>query len=984
MPTNVKEVELERIIISYLNLQNGYEIGSNADYNKEFAIDETRLLTFLRKTQPVDYDLLQLDDDNGKIKFLSRLQGEIVKRGIIDVLRNGIKIYPTNLVFFYMTPNDRNHNSLLLFESNIFSVTRQLQYSTSNLMLALDFVIFINGLPLMTFELKNNLSKQNYRDAIQQYQKDRNPKELLFSFKKCLAHVALDENEVYFTTELKGKDTFFMPFNKGNNGGAGNPVNPEGVRSDYFWKEFLKKEKVSKIVESYAQVITETNTKTNKKTVKQIFPRFHQIDVVEKLLLDVKSNGVGKRYLIQHSAGSGKSNSIAWLSHQLVDLEKDAKTIFDSVIVVTDRLNLDKQIKNTIKQFMQVKNIVGHAETSGKLKNFISDGKKIIITTVHKFPHILDDIGTQHTNNNFAIIIDEAHSSQSGTMAAKMNMVLSKEESEEVTVEDIINNIIETRKMLDNASYFAFTATPKNKTLEMFGVKCVNGHETQFKPFHTYSMKQAIEEGFIIDVLRYYTPINSYFKISKKVSDDPSFDRKKAFKKLRHFINKNQYTIQEKSHIISEHFHGNVIANGKVNGKARVMVVCSGIESAINYYYELNNQFKERKSPYKLIIAFSGEKNYNGTILTEEKINGFSSNLIEENFKEDPYRVLVVADKFQTGFDEPLLHTMYIDKTLSDIKAVQTISRLNRSYPGKNDTFTLDFVNETEMIRKSFQKYYQTTILSDETDPNRLYDLFDSINRFEVIELGKIDAFVELFLSGSERNLLDPILDVCVEEYSNLDKDSQIDFKSKVRQFIRMYNFLSAILPYGNIEWEKYSIFLQFLVKKLPSPIDNDFSEGLLESVDLDSLRIEVQNTISILLEDNKEETLNPVETGGDFNNLEPELELLSAILKTFHDMWGNIDWKDEDQVKLHISNIPKIVSKDEAYKNAMKNSDKQNAKIESQRALRKAITNMMTDNLELFKQFNDNSSFSKWLADMVFELTYNKEGKEFDGGLNI
>nr|WP_307990634.1 type I restriction endonuclease [uncultured Niameybacter sp.] len=975
MVTNTKESGLEALIVNYLVNHNEYQQGSNDDYNKDYAIDETRLLDFLKLTQPEEVEKLGiLNSDHKRAQFLGRLQGEITKRGIIDVLRKGIKIYPANLSMFYMTPSEKNDVAREMFEKNIFSVTRQLMYSKDNTRLALDFAIFINGLPVITCELKNRLTKQNVEDAVYQYQTDRDNRELLFNFKRCMAHFAVDDNEVKFCTKLEGKKSWFLPFNKGYNGGAGNPPNPTGIKTDYLWKEIFTKYELANIIENYAQVIEEMDEETKKKKYKQVFPRYHQLAAVKALLYDAKQKGAGQKYLIQHSAGSGKSNSIAWTAHQLVGLEKEGKAIFDSVIVVTDRINLDKQIKNTIKQFMQVSNTVGHAEHAGDLRKFIAEGKRIIITTVHKFPFILDEMGNQHKGNNFAIIIDEAHSSQSGSMSAKMNMVLSGDYTieEDETTEDKILKMMEGRKMLKNASYFAFTATPKNKTLEMFGIPVLDGDKTKHIPFHNYSMKQAVEEGFILDVLKYYTPIQSYYKLAKTIEDDPLFDKKKAEKRLRAYVESNEYAVEQKAEIMVTHFHEQVIARGKIGGKARAMVVTSSIERAIEYYYAIIKCLEKRKSQFKPIIAFSGDKEYQGKTLNEASINGFPSNQIEKEFKKEPYRFLVVANKFQTGYDEPLLHTMYVDKVLTDIKAVQTLSRLNRAHQGKYDTFVLDFANDTETIKKSFERYYTTTVLSDETDPNKLYDLITEMEKHQVYTDYHVETIVDLYVNGADRDKLDPILDVCAELYKQLTEDEQVSFKGSAKAFVRTYGFLGAILPYGNADWEKLATFLNLLISKLPSPQQEDLSKGILESIDLDSYRAEIKKTMSIILEEATEYAVNPVPTGAGGGVVEPELDLLTSILQSFNDIFGNIDWKDIDHVKKNIADIPTKVAQDPAYQNAMKNPDKQNARIESDRALNRAVINIMADNMELFKQFNDNPSFKKWLSDLVFDTTYN------------
>ena len=978
--TNTKESGLEALIVKWLVDQNGYEQGTNADYNREYAVDETRLFRFLQDTQPDALEKLGVfKSDMKKKQFLNRLQGEIAKRGIIDVLRNGVKIYPANLIMFYLTPTENNAKAKEMFEKNIFSVTRQLQYSMDATRLALDICLFINGLPVITFELKNQLTKQDVDDAVEQYKTDRDPRELLFQFKRCMVHFAVDDARIKFCTKLDGKNSWFLPFDKGYNDGAGNPPNPDGLMTDYLWKDILTKLKLSRIIENYAQVVVEEDPETKKKSVKQIFPRYHQLDCVKKLLADVKENGIGKRYLIQHSAGSGKSNSISWLAHQLIGLEQDGHPMIDSVLVVTDRRILDKQIRDNIKQFMQVANTVAWAEHSGDLRKAIQDGKRIIITTIEKFPYVVPDIGASHKQNRFAVIIDEAHSGQSGRNSAQMNLALSGLASEdEMDNEDKINAMMEGRKLLTNASYFAFTATPKNKTLETFGVPYQDGDDVKHRPFHVYTMKQAIQEGFILDVLKYYTPIASYYKLMKTVQDDPMFDKKRAQKKLRSFVESDSYTIAQKAEMMVEHFHEQVISKGKIGGQARAMVVSSSIPRCIEYYYAINKCLANRHSPYKAIVAFSGEHKYQGQepALTSAAMNGFPDAKIPATFKTDPYRLLIVADMFQTGFDEPLLHTMYVDKMLYDIRAVQTLSRLNRCHPQKHDTFVLDFYNKPAMIEEAFSRYYRTTLLSGETDPNKLYDLIATMEDYQVYSESHVEKLVDLYLNGAERDRLDPILDACAAIYKDLDTEDQIKFKSAAKAFCRTYGFLGAILPYGNADWERLSIFLNLLIPKLPSPRDDDFSECILDVIDLDSYRLEAQECMSIKLEDADSE-VPPVPAGKTGHIVNPEMDLLSIILNDFNDMFGNINWNDADNVRRQILEIPDMVAKDERYQNAMKNSDEQNARMESERALQQVIFAIMADNMELFKQFQDNPSFKKWLSDLVFNMTYEPQGKK-------
>lgn len=979
--TDKTEKGFETLIVNWLVDQNGYEQGTNDDYSKEYAVDETRLFRFLNDTQLREMAKLGVNNsDQKKRQFLNRLSGEIAKRGIIDVLRNGVKAYPADLIMFYFTPTENNEKSKQMFEKNIFSVTRQLRYSIDASKLALDLCLFINGLPAVTIELKNHFTGQSTTDAVEQYKEDRDPRDTLFSFKRCMVHFAVDDQTVMFCTKLAGKGSWFLPFNKGYNDGAGNPPNPNGIMTDYLWKDILTKWKLSRIIENYAQVVVDEDPDTKKKTVKQIWPRYHQLDCVEKLLTDVKQNGVGKRYLIQHSAGSGKSNSIAWLAHQLIGLEQDGHPMIDSVIVVTDRRILDKQIRDTIKQFMQVKNTVVWAQHSRDLKKAIQDGKRIIITTVEKFPYISQEIGQEHINNHFAIIIDEAHSGQSGRNSANMNLALSGMASDnEMDNEDKINTIVEGRKLVKTASYFAFTATPKNKTEEVFGTPYEEDGEIKHRPFHVYTMKQAIQEGFILDVLKNYTAIDSWYKIAKKVEDDPMFDKKRAQKKMRSFVEGNPDVIAKKAAMMVDHFHEQIIAKKKLNGKSRAMVVTASIPRCIETYCAINKCLVDRHSPYKAIIAFSGECKYNGQepALTSAGLNGFPDAKIPKEFKKDPYRLLVVADMFQTGFDEPLLQTMYVDKPLYDIAAVQTLSRLNRAAPGKDEVYVLDFANKTSTIQDAFSKFYRTTILSGETDPNKLYDLITLMESYQVYDNDDVEHVVDLFLGGAERDRLDPLLDPCVAIYDELEMDDQIKFKSAAKSFVRTYGFLGSILPYGNVDWEKLSIFLNLLIPKLPSPREDDLSEGILSTIDLDSYRNEAQEAVAIKLEDEDAE-IAPVPAGKVGHIVEPELDPLSKIIMDFNDMFGNIQWNDADNVQRQILQIPAMVSRDEKYQNAMKNSDEQEARTESERALQKVIFSIMADNMELFKQFQDNPSFKKWLTNMVFNLTYNKEGKPY------
>ena len=958
----------------------GWSGGNPHDYDREFCVDRGQLAAFLRATQPEAAESLALADDGPtQRKVLARLQGEISKRGTIDVLRHGIKHGAHDLNLFYGTPSAGNPQAQERFEQNRFTVVRQLRYSRDDTQRALDIGLFINGLPVFTFELKNSLTKQTVDDAVWQYRKDRNPREKLFELGRCVAHFAVDESEVRFCTHLKGKASWFLPFNRGWNDGAGNPPNASGIKTDYLWCEVLTRESLTKILENYAQVVAAKNEETGKKARTQVWPRYQQLDVVRRLLADAAARGAGRRYLIQHSAGSGKSNSIAWLAHQLIGLVKDDAPVFDSIIVVTDRVILDQQIADTIRQYAQVGATVGRAERSGDLRKFIEAGKKIIISTVQKFPFILDEIGNEQRTRRFAIIIDEAHSSQGGRTSASISAALGTagEEGEEETYEDQINRVMASRKLLPNASYFAFTATPKNKTLEIFGEPDPQPDgAVRHRAFHSYTMKQAIQEGFILDVLAHYTPVASYYRLAKTVEDDPEFDVKKAQKKLRRYVEGHDHAIRLKAEIMVDHFHDQIIAKNKLGGAARAMVVTNGIDRAIQYFHAIRDYLQSGKSPYRAVVAFSGEPEFAGRKVTEASLNGFPSGQIAQKIQEDPYRFLVCADKFQTGYDEPLLHTMYVDKTLSGIKAVQTLSRLNRAREKKHDVFVLDFLNDADTIRDAFADFYRATILAGETDPDKLHDLQADLDAAQVYSPEQVDDLVQRYLDGAERDELDPILDACVAVYVHeLDEDAQVDFKGKAKAFVRTYGFLSCVLPYTNAEWEKRSISLNFLISKLPAPAEEDLSKGILDAIDMDSYRVEKRAVQKILLPDEDGE-IDPVPASGGGHVPEPELDRLSNILKTFNDLFGDIAWDDRDRVgELITKTIPARVAADAAFRNARENSDDANARIEHDKVLAKIVTGLVKDDAELFKQFMDNEDFKRWMTARVFELACAQTG---------
>ena len=963
-PADTTEKGLEALICNSLT-GNGWLPGDPQDYERAHCVDLSHISAFLTATQPETAAALDLDTDSTtRRRFLDRLKREVGNRGIIDVLRRGIQHGPSEVTLIYGTPTPGNTQAEEHYRQNRFSVTRQLRYSTSNQQLSLDIGLFVNGLPIATVELKNRFTGQTVANAVEQYKTSRSPQEDLFRMGRCAVHFAVDDEEVKFCTELKGKASDFLPFNKGKeNGGAGNPVNPNGVKTAYLWEEILTPEGLTDVLGNYAQ----------KANNRQIWPRYHQLDVVRKLLSDAKENGAGRRYLVQHSAGSGKSNSIAWVARQLIGVEHEGSPAFDSIIVITDRRVLDRQINGTIRQFTQVASTVGHANRSGDLRRFITEGKKIIITTVQKFPFILDDIGNDHRDRKFAIIIDEAHSSQGGKAAGAVAQALGEgheDEEDDDTFEDQINRIIESRKLLSNASYLAFTATPKNKTLEIFGTPDPQPDGTvRHLPFHNYTMKQAIEEGFIMDVLTNYTPISRYFNVIKSVDDDPQFDSKRAQRKLRRYVENHEYAVAQKAAIIVDHFNDSVFVPKKMGGQARAMLVTDGVDRAVRYYNAIRDLLHQRELPFRALVAFSGSRKLDDQEVSEALLNGFPESSTAERFQEDPYRILICADKFQTGYDEPLLHTMYVDKHLSGIRAVQTLSRLNRFHPKKSDTFVLDFMNTSEVIQESFGDYYRTTILSDETDPDKLHDLKGGLDQAQIYSQEEIDDLVEKYLKGEERSTFEPVLGQCTERFVELTEDEQVRFKGSAKSFARLYGFLSQILPYTNAGWEKLSIFLNFLIPKLPAPEEQDLSLGILEAVDMETYRTEKQATVQIALED-KDAEIEPIQAERGGGVQEPLLELLSLILDEFNKAWGN-SFSNPDHVSEIIKDMPDRVNEDEAYQNAKMNSDRQNARIEHDAAMKRQITAMLRDNTELYRKYTEDQAFQDDLNGMIFKLTY-------------
>ena len=960
----------------------GWICGDATDYDAELCIDIAQLAAFLHATQPEIAAALSIDADTpARRGFLQRLKREVDSRGVVDVMRKGVKHNQHEVALYYAMPSPDNHAAFDLYDNNRFSIARQLRFGARNRRETLDLALFVNGLPLVTFELKNNLTKQTAADAAQQYRR-RNRHEPLFRVGRCLAHLAVDESEALFCTEIAGKQSVFLPFNKGYRGGAGNPVNPMGLKTDYLWHEIFDRYSMTGIIERYALLIESKDAATGKPKRRQIWPRYHQIDAIRKLTSNVQGNGAGKRYLIQHSAGSGKSNTIAWLTLYLVDLERQGAPAFRSAIVVTDRVLLDRQLNQTIRQFTQVGSTLAHAESAADLSRLLAEGVKVIITTVQKFPFIQDAIGgAELRDDNFAIVIDEAHSGQGGRAAAAMSQTLGGEErasdgdddGEPEDYEDRINRIIESRKMLPNASYFAFTATPKNKTLELFGApRPQSDGKIKHFPFHSYTMKQAIQERFIIDPLAHYTEVKSYYRLVKAVEDDPKFDAKRAQRKLIRYVEGSDQAVRAKAEIMVDHFLDGVIKPRKLGGQARAMVVTDGVERAIDYFFAINACLRQRGSSHRALVAFSGERERGGKPASEASLNGFPDTQTAAKLREDPYRILICADKFQTGYDEPLLQTMYVDKTLFGIRAVQTLSRLNRAHPAKADVFVLDFMNHSDDIAEAFSDYYRATILSDETDPNKLHDLKAALDGRRLYSPDDIRAVAKAYLDGEDRGVFEHMLDACARRYRDLDEDSQIEFKGSAKAFTRAYAFLSQLLSFASVEWEELSIYLRFLIPKLPAPTADDFSLGIEDAVDMDSYRIEKRAMREILLADADAE-IDPLPADGGGHMPQPEMESLSAIIAEFNSLWGPL-FTDPGKASQMLESVSADAKSDAAFLNAARGkTDVENAREQHKQALNKAINAVINGSAEFHKAYHENADFHEWINSALFVDAYER-----------
>jgi len=956
---------------------HGYRLGLARDFNVRYALDEKQLWEFLEQTQTEELEKLQRGGSDWQRKVLERFDRMIKKYGLVHLLKKGLDVDDAHLHLLYPAPLASSSEAVKRnFDQNIFSSTRQVRYSLSNTLEEIDMVLFINGIPFATLELKNPWTGQTARyHGQKQYRQDRDINQPLLQFGRCLVHMAVDTDEVYMTTRLAGRSTFFLPFNKGNNFGAGNPPNPVGHKSAYLWEEVFSKASIANIIQHFVRLDGRPKDPLSKRTM--FFPRYHQMDVVRKLVAHAAEHGVGQTYLIQHSAGSGKSNSITWAAYQLIEtypagsdssgVKGSEQPLFDSVIVVTDRRLLDKQLRENIRDFSEVKNIVAPAYKSSELKSALEQGKKVIITTIQKFPFIIDGIADL-SDKHFAVIIDEAHSSQSGSAHGKMNEAMGRQQDideESLDAQDKILLAMKARKMRGNASYFAFTATPKNTTLEKFGVKQADGG---FKPFHLYSMKQAIEEGFILDVLANYTTYKSYYEIQKSILDNPLFDSAKAQKKLRAYVERSQQTIDVKAEIILDHFIAQMVNGKKLKGKAKGMIITQNIETAIRYYRAITHLLDANGNPFKVAVAFSGAKTVEGIEYAEAGINGFSESDTREKFDTDTYRLLIVANKYLTGFDQPKLAAMYVDKKLQGVLAVQALSRLNRSAPklGKKteDLFILDFFNSVDDIKKAFDPFYTATSLSEATDINVLHELKDAMDAVGVYEAVEVERFVELYFGNADAQQLSPVIDRAAERFNSeleLEDDEEADFKIKAKQFVKIYGQMAAIMPYEIAVWEKLFWFLKFLIPKLKVKDPNaDKLDELLNSVDLSSYglqRVKLNHPIGLDASESEVDPQNPNPRGahGDDSEHDP----LDEIIRSFNERWfqGWSATPDEQRIKfVHLADSIKAHPDfEEKYQN---NPDTHNRELAFAKMFDEVMLKNRRNEMELYKLLASDAAF--------------------------
>ena len=959
------------------NAPGGYRRRRFEDYDRELCLVPRDALDFVLATQPKEWEKLKQHYGAAvQEQFLKRLSAEIERRGALDVLRNGIKDSGCKFKLAYFRPaSGLNEETRRLHEANQFSVVRQLRYSTKSEK-SLDLVFFLNGIPIFTAELKNPLTGQDIEDAIRQYKTDRDPREPLLAYGRCLAHFAVDPDLVYVTTHLQRAKTRFLPFNQGKFGGAGNPPVPptrKGYATAYIWGETWARDSVLDLVRQFIHEVEEEDEK-GRKTGKRflIFPRYQQLDCVRRLVADARTGGAGRRYLIQHSAGSGKSFTIAWLAHQLATLHgADDRRVFDSIVVITDRRVLDRQLQTTMRQFEQTLGVVENIDsTSRQLKDALESGKTIIVTTLQKFPVIAKEIG-ELPGKRFAVIVDEAHSSQSGESTKSLKAVLAsgsleeaeREETGAATPEEELENAVlaemERRGPLPNVSTFAFTATPKPKTLELFGTKRPDG---KFAPFHLYSMRQAIEEGFILDVLANYTTYKAYWRILKKIEDDPRYDKRKAEYLLKSFVELHPHAIGEKVKICVEHFAAQ--AQGEIGGKSKAMIVTRSRLHAVRYKLAVDRYIAERGYPFKALVAFSGTVKDGGKDYTESNMNGFSEAQTAKTFERPEFRFLVVANKFQTGFDQPLLHTMYVDKKLGGVNAVQTLSRLNRTHLEKKGTMVLDFANEADEIKEAFEPYYETTLLSEATDPNLLYEIQSRLLAFPVFTETDVEAFAKVYFDAkATQDRLYAVLAPVVERFRQITEEERADFRGQLTDYVRLYAFLAQVLTFADADLEKLYIFARHLRRLLPADRE-ELPREVQQNIDMESYRIQETGSGRIALE-RKNGVLDPMETKQRHGPTQDELETLSRIIAELNERFG-LNLGPEHRVTL--GQMMEKLDDDAALDAAARVNTRENVRLTFDQKVEQVIQEIVDSNFELYKRITDDRAFGEVVKNFLFD----------------
>jgi len=965
---NTSEKAFQNDIIAHL-LSTGYQKRGNENYNRASCLDPELTLKFIHNTQEKEWKKFQrVYGDNAEHKFFYRLINQIERKGTIDILRNGFKDAGCSFKLFYAEPNTHKNPDLFeKFEKNIFSVIDELEYEQKEDGKRLDLVLFINGIPILTIELKDTFS-QGVEKAIKQYKQDRNPREPIFQ--RCFVHFAMSDEKIYMATKLQAQKTRFLPFNKG----LENPEVKNDYKTSYIYNNILQINKLSKLISNF--IYMDKNNDTGE--TKPIFPRYHQLDCVNLLLGDAKP---GKNYLIEHSNGSGKTKTIAWLSHGLINkFDEEDNRIYDMVIVISDRRVIDKQLQEQVQGIEKVKGIVeviDERKTSEDLKKALESGSNIVVTTLQKFPYILEEV-KDLPERKYAVVIDEAHSSQTGIMARKMKEVLSTNSLEEAAaldaegmdeVDEELLKEIESYRNLENISFFAFTATPKGKTLEMFGTQDKHGH---YYPFHTYTMKQAIGEGFILDVLKNYVTYITYFKLVKKIQDDPEYDEKKAKKLLRNFVEKHPVAITRKTEIMLNHFMGSTIH--KINGKAKAMLVTRSRLHTVLYKKAFDKLIYENNYAFKTLVAFTGTVRHDGQEYSENSMNRLPpGKSIRAAFDENWHKILIVAEKFQTGFDQPLLHTMYVDKMLNGITAVQTLCRANRIHPDKNDTLILDFTNKTEVIQKAFKPYYEATFLKEATDPHKLYELDEKLLDYQVFDYSDVETFVKAYKKGSPQPKLHNILSPVVNEFKKKSKEKQVGFKKTLRRYQNIYSFLSQLIPFSDVNLEKMFIFNKFLNKKLPT-INNPLPFSILQDVEIDSYKIVKNGGKEIMLESEGEITGIFEQANGFIADTNSRL---SKIIKDLNDTFGT-DFTDDN--KIFLGRVKNNLLQNKELINKMEHNSKENVKAVFDKYFNQEMGKLLNGNVNFYKRIVDNEKLRKRLKTGIFDLLYfeySRKGKK-------